>query len=239
MESICLIHDTSTNHEFKTDMELGPVDMEFVVEESYSPNLDSSDRLIGFLHNYMEKYQKKLNVINGKISIEHEIDEVGNIKNDEDSISEEKNILNEGFSDYDAENIVKSLDVPPKIEKFYSNEITHGHCDITELKMDVCKNDINKESNKEGMNQFSTYCYSEIRPISIDKDGRETELIQNYPYEEAVAILVGSADKWPDRFKRLRNMKKKKSCKAGDDYHRKKKIKPFNLKTTLSEQKYV
>lgn len=43
---------------------------------------------------------------------------------------------------------------------------------------------------------------------STEKDVNNVE--KHYPYNKAVAVLLGSAERWSDRFKRPKKMKKKK-----------------------------
>lgn len=131
----------------------------------------------------------------------------------------------------------------------YSSEVSRGICNITESKKTLnFVSDTNAERKRDGTGLFSTYCYSETGQLPIDENRYDTGLMKNnkyYPYDPAVAILVGTADKWPYRFKRPRQLKKKNSCKTEEDsqtgskFFGRKKNEKYSFKSAISKFKNI
>lgn len=85
-----------------------------------------------------------------------------------------------------------------------------------------------------GMDPFSTYCYWGTATSSIN-EGSEKGLVNSenkYASDQSVVVLVGTAEKWPERFKRPKM--RKKNSKAKGDLHKKKH---YSIKAAVSNIK--
>lgn len=198
--------------------------LEFIIEEIDISNSDYSDCLIPL--------DKNENIIVENTKLEPEL-----VHNELELIKENKDIPNKDSSDRLIKFLDKYLakcenDKKPKdhyekhdvlpTEVTYSSEMTQEVGETKESKMTI-HDEKATENNivNDEIDSLSNYCSCEPAQLSVDDNHSDNGGLLNtekhYPYDQAVAILIGTAHKWPDRFKRPRKMRKRYSCKTVDD----------------------
>lgn len=130
-------------------------------------------------------------------------------------------------------------------ENFTPNEASSDcfiSCEHEERKE---SSDTKYENKYDVTDPFSTYCYWNIDPSSIDdKDSGFKIEKKYYPYDQTLTVLIGTAERCPERFKqpnkvkKISNLKTEEKTENGLNNRRKYKGKlSKNLKFTVSKFK--
>lgn len=199
-------------------------ELEFVIEEIDISNSDYSDCLIPFdknENNRVENTKIEPELVHDELELIKENKDIPNKDSSDRLITFLDKYLAKCENDKKIKNHSEKHDVlPTKVT--YSSEMTQevGETKVSKMTIYYEKSTENNIVNDE-IDSFSSYCSWDTEIKSVDDKHSETGGLLNnekhYPYDQAVAILVGTAHKWSDRFKRPRKMRKRYSCKTVDD----------------------